>query len=163
MLDLGRVSSLFVYPKRFMYSMFTIQGKIVKHKRIIFPRKRKHVISTMQGPYIGHIPNSTWHAFIDEMRHSVPKEILIIINLPMIFPWFSHGFPRDIRCPPYTPPHKKPAPTVAPVPELHPRPSGCGDRRGALRQGLLNTGRVTSDESPFFVYRWMNYKVVPPR
>ena len=78
MLDLGRVSSPFVYPKRFMYSMFTIQGKIVKHKGIIFPRKRKHVcvISTIQGPYIGHIPHSTWHTFLDEMLHVVPKQIL---------------------------------------------------------------------------------------
>ena len=164
MLDLGRVSSLFVYPKRFMYSMFTIEGKFVKHKRIIFPRKRKHVCDiyharTVYRPYSQF--NLTcfyrWNASFCAQRN--PNHHM--------FPWFFHGFPMDF--PEISDvlliqrPKKETAPTVAPVPELRPRPSGCGDLCGALRQGLLNTGRVTSDEFPFFVYRWMNYKVVPPR
>ena len=147
-----------------MYSMFTIQGKIVKHKRIIFPRKRKHVCDiyharTVYRPYSQF--NLTcfyrWNASFCAQRN--PNHHESSHDFSMVFPWISQRYQMSSL---YTAP-KKPAPTVAPVPELRPRPSGCGDRRGALCQGLLNTGRVTSDESPFFVYRWMNYKVVPPR
>ena len=92
MLDLGRVSSLFVYPKRFMYSMFTIEGKFVKHKRIIFPRKRKHVCDiyharTVYRPYSQF--NLTcfyrWNASFCAQRN--PNHHM--------FPWFFHGFPMD--------------------------------------------------------------------
>lgn len=131
--------------KRFMYSMFTIQGKIVKHKRIIFPRKRKHVCDiyharTVYRPYSQF--NLTcfyrWNASFCAQRN--PNHHESSHDFSMVFPWISQRYQMSSL---YTAP-KKTSSDCRASPRAPPTPKWL--RRSPRRPMPRPVEHGTSDE-----------------